>query len=288
MRTGWYSVCYVKNPHPAPEDMYGYLYAWAAWWSGEPQGKPWRTPDAVGAIEQSMKVDRIDAEILAEAHIFRALSCRSGAIGTRRLDKSFASAAWREHLGVKPNWRAPTRKSVDPDPAGGDRDPLVSAARYFGARRYWSRASIYALSNACKSVLVQARAPCPKRTKSGVRFDGPTGGWVDTFYASEEEIGAYGAETMRDRDEARMYGWEGCPCCKAGPSAQNRAGRAGVGRVGVATSADIAILGLRGQPTDAEVRRAFKRRALETHPDRGGDAEEFKRVNAAYERLKVR
>lgn len=32
-----------------------------------------------------------------------------------------------------------------------------------------------------------------------------------------------------------------------------------------------------------ELRRAYRRRALETHPDRGGDAAAFRRVKAAYE-----
>jgi hypothetical protein len=36
-----------------------------------------------------------------------------------------------------------------------------------------------------------------------------------------------------------------------------------------------------------EVKRAFRRRAMETHPDRGGDAEEFKRVYAAWEHAKT-
>lgn len=39
-----------------------------------------------------------------------------------------------------------------------------------------------------------------------------------------------------------------------------------------------------GVPRDAskdEIRRAFKRRAHATHPDKGGDGESFKRVNAA-------
>jgi len=37
---------------------------------------------------------------------------------------------------------------------------------------------------------------------------------------------------------------------------------------------------------DEEIDRAFRRRVLETHPDRGGSAAEFKRVTAAYEAIK--
>jgi len=35
----------------------------------------------------------------------------------------------------------------------------------------------------------------------------------------------------------------------------------------------------------AEVRRAFRQLALETHPDHGGDADDFREVQNAYERL---
>ncbi len=42
------------------------------------------------------------------------------------------------------------------------------------------------------------------------------------------------------------------------------------------------LLGLpRGAPKD-EIKKAYKKKALETHPDRGGDQEVFKQVNHAY------
>ncbi|MCC6525802.1 MAG: J domain-containing protein [Polyangiaceae bacterium] len=44
------------------------------------------------------------------------------------------------------------------------------------------------------------------------------------------------------------------------------------------------ILGVARDATAEELKRAFRRRALETHPDRGGDAAAFRRVKAAYER----
>ena len=42
------------------------------------------------------------------------------------------------------------------------------------------------------------------------------------------------------------------------------------------------ILGLPGRATEAEIKQAHRRRALETHPDRGGDAAEFREVQRAY------
>jgi curved DNA-binding protein CbpA len=42
-------------------------------------------------------------------------------------------------------------------------------------------------------------------------------------------------------------------------------------------------LGLDPKATVAEIQRAYKRRALETHPDRGGSAESFRALHKAYE-----
>jgi len=45
------------------------------------------------------------------------------------------------------------------------------------------------------------------------------------------------------------------------------------------------VLGLVRSATDADIKAAHRRRVKETHPDIGGDAEEFKLVQAAYEVL---
>jgi hypothetical protein len=45
------------------------------------------------------------------------------------------------------------------------------------------------------------------------------------------------------------------------------------------------LLGLEPGATPAEVKRAFKKRALDTHPDRGGRAEDFVAVQRAYDKL---
>src|SRR6478735_12036141 len=44
------------------------------------------------------------------------------------------------------------------------------------------------------------------------------------------------------------------------------------------------ILGLTSSATVSEIKRAYKVRALETHPDRGGSTEDFRKVQNAYER----
>jgi hypothetical protein len=46
-----------------------------------------------------------------------------------------------------------------------------------------------------------------------------------------------------------------------------------------------ALLGLEPGANLIELKRAFRARALETHPDRGGDAAQFRAVQRAYERL---
>ena len=43
-----------------------------------------------------------------------------------------------------------------------------------------------------------------------------------------------------------------------------------------------AALGIQETADASDIRRAYKKRALQTHPDKGGDEEEFKRVGAAY------
>ena len=47
-------------------------------------------------------------------------------------------------------------------------------------------------------------------------------------------------------------------------------------------------LGIEQTASDAEVKQAFKEKAMETHPDKGGNEEQFKVVNEAYATLKDR
>jgi molecular chaperone DnaJ len=46
------------------------------------------------------------------------------------------------------------------------------------------------------------------------------------------------------------------------------------------------IIGVAKDASDDEIKRAYRRRARELHPDAGGDEEEFKELTTAYEVLK--
>lgn len=45
------------------------------------------------------------------------------------------------------------------------------------------------------------------------------------------------------------------------------------------------VLGVAVDASEAEIRRAYREALLRTHPDKGGDAEQFRRVQEAYEAL---
>ena len=48
---------------------------------------------------------------------------------------------------------------------------------------------------------------------------------------------------------------------------------------------DLAVLGLPPEATMEEIRRKYRSLAFEHHPDRGGDAEEFRRIEEAMSRI---
>jgi len=67
---------------------------------------------------------------------------------------------------------------------------------------------------------------------------------------------------------------------------QRRAPGVDPGRTaGPSVAESYRILGVDEGADEEAVRRAYRERVKEVHPDRGGDEDEFKRVTAAYERL---
>lgn len=57
---------------------------------------------------------------------------------------------------------------------------------------------------------------------------------------------------------------------------------------GDAPTSSWAVLGLAPGASREAVKRAFREKALETHPDQGGDPEAYLRARAAFERLMAR
>lgn len=48
---------------------------------------------------------------------------------------------------------------------------------------------------------------------------------------------------------------------------------------------NYSVLGLKRSASDEDIKQAFREKALETHPDKGGDPNEFRKVREAYENL---
>lgn len=73
--------------------------------------------------------------------------------------------------------------------------------------------------------------------------------------------------------------WDGeAPGARRAPADERSAPRASIWKV----------LGLRPDASVEDIKRAYRARAKETHPDQGGDAETFRALHRAYERALVR
>ena len=48
---------------------------------------------------------------------------------------------------------------------------------------------------------------------------------------------------------------------------------------------DYALLGVAYNSDEDTIKKAYKKKALKMHPDRGGDAEEFQNLSNAYQRI---
>lgn len=200
-------------------------YVWAAWLD-EPTGRPWTSPIATGRVLHMggpqgqigplFVVSKASEQ--AEIEADDAIRARIGpGVETRRIDDSFARAAYREANGAAPNWR-PKRpaKHRYATPRGFSRPPATSARTFFEAVWAADEAKLREL----EELLQRAR-------RAGAGHD---------------------------------FGWMRGPA-QASPA--------------------LTVLGLSHGATEADIRRAYRKLALKTHPDRGGSAEAFRRITEA-------
>jgi len=95
-------------------------------------------------------------------------------------------------------------------------------------------------------------------------------------------------ERARRRARARRNGRRATAGARSDPRGDPR-DRAPRTNDGPTVTEAYATLGVDPEASSGEVRRAYRERAKELHPDAAdGDAEEFKRLTAAYERLDER
>jgi DnaJ-domain-containing protein 1 len=61
----------------------------------------------------------------------------------------------------------------------------------------------------------------------------------------------------------------------------------GVAILGGSKNKDYEILGIKPDATEAEIKKAYREKVKENHPDRGGDPAKFESIQKAYERIKA-
>jgi DnaJ-domain-containing protein 1 len=123
---------------------------------------------------------------------------------------------------------------------------------------------------------------------------GSAGGRQDPFGRDGDprERARTNRDAARERARGRRAG-PGATGGRAGPRGNRRRGRregatagARVDPAGISREEALQTLGVDADADSAEIKRAYREKVKETHPDSAtGDEEAFKRVSKAYERL---
>jgi hypothetical protein len=152
------------------------------------------------------------------------------------------------------------------------RDPVpLFVALLFGAATYffWYHATGRIASGIYERVERQARTNANGGGGRGGFGAGPREDWEGPGDERWERVRQQ-AQQQRRRARADAQGRQRAPTTTSGPS----------------LSAARETLGVSADADQAAVKAAYRERVKETHPDtEGGDEEEFKRVNRAYEKL---
>lgn len=119
-------------------------------------------------------------------------------------------------------------------------------------------------------------------------YDPESEGWDDRNADADSEASFFEGEFWHEREHAREREERADPDARADRSRSRgtRADGSGVETVDPATARACSILGVRPDADEAELKRAYRRRVKETHPDRGGSKAAFRRVREAYEHLR--
>ncbi|UTF52650.1 J domain-containing protein [Natronosalvus rutilus] len=100
---------------------------------------------------------------------------------------------------------------------------------------------------------------------------------------------ARGGPRTRAEREARFGAGLGGGGSRAGPTgwrSEDPRNRVSATSSGPTTAEARNVLGVGPTADQATIKRAYRERVKDVHPDRGGDEAEFKRVTAAYDRLR--
>lgn len=121
--------------------------------------------------------------------------------------------------------------------------------------------------------------PCERPFRKPDASNGGAATWEEALREAERTAG----RTLSPIDSRWARAWmralRGETPVVDPPAAPRKTEPAQAGRASV-----WAILDLEPGASTDDIKRAYRRRALETHPDRGGDAEVFRAVQSAYER----
>lgn len=136
-----FSIGYVSLSQ-APHTLH--FFVWSAWWTGEPSAKPWRTPDASGAVKQAGPgVGEHGIHYNAEAEALTAADdAIRAALGegsaTIQIDDGWARAAERQRDGRLPRYRAPrTEVTFAKRGSGKGRPPTTPAREWCQPKAAW-------------------------------------------------------------------------------------------------------------------------------------------------------